>query len=361
MKVASIVGARPNFIKLAPLFRELDNNFEQIIIHTGQHYNYEMNKIFFEELNIPEPNYHLGVGSGSHGYQVGETVKRTEEVLIKEAPDLSLVYGDTNSTLGGAIASRKAGFKTAHVEAGLRSFDPGMPEEINRIIVDHSSELLFCPTKTAVSNLKAEGVRKNVFKVGDVMVDALKENLKLADERSEILEKLNLKPKSFILATLHRADNTDNFRRLNNIATSFAEISDLVFVCHPRTRKMLKKNNLFELLAKKILVTPPLGYLDMLELEKNSEKILTDSGGIQKEAYLLKVPCITIRNSTEWVETVKLGWNMLVEADKNQILNAVRTFNPKGVTKNIFGRGASKKILQILKILFEDNYNKSRS
>ncbi len=352
MKIASVVGARPNFIKLSPLFKELNKEFEQLIIHTGQHYDYEMDKIFFDELKIPAPDYHLGVGSGTHGYQIGEIVKKTEEVLIKEKPELVIVYGDTNSTLGGALASCKLGIRTAHVEAGLRCFDRRMPEEINRILTDHSSDILFCPTSLAVRNLKKEGITQNVFKVGDVMVDGIKENLKIAEKKSDILSRLRLKPKSYILATLHRAENTDTLNRLTGILQAFENIPNLVFVCHPRTKKILEKNEFLAKLSEKIIVTPPVGYFDMLILERNAEKILTDSGGVQKEAYLLSVPCITLRERTEWVETVKAGWNILVGADKSLILDGVKNFQPPSKRINIFQGGASKKILRILKTIY---------
>ncbi|WEU41074.1 MAG: UDP-N-acetylglucosamine 2-epimerase (non-hydrolyzing) [Candidatus Odinarchaeum yellowstonii] len=348
MKISSVVGARPNFIKLAALFKELGKKFPQIIIHTGQHYDYEMDRIFFDELKIPDPDYHLGVGSGTHGYQVGEIVKKTEEVLLKEKPDLVIVYGDTNSTLGGALASCKLGIRTAHVEAGLRCFDREMPEEINRVLTDHCSDILFCPTKLSVLNLKKEGITRNVFKVGDVMVDSIRENLKIAEKKSTILDNLNLKPKSYILATLHRAENTDKPERLKEIIEAFEQIPGLVFVCHPRTRKILEKNGFLDKLSEKILITPPVGYFDMLRLEKNAEKILTDSGGVQKEAYLLNVPCITLREKTEWVETVQAGWNILVGANKNLILESVKNFNPVFERKKVFQGGASKKILRIL-------------
>lgn len=348
MKIASIIGARPNFIKAAPVSREIRKEFKEIMIHTGQHYDYELNKIFFDELNIPEPDYHLGVGSGTQGYQTGEMLKGIEKVLIKENPDLVLVYGDTNSTLAGALAAAKLHIKVGHIEAGLRSFDRSMPEEINRVLTDHCSDLLFCPTKTAVDNLNIERILKGVYLTGDVMVDTLKENVNIAEKNSKILDKLGLKPKSYYLATVHRAQNTDEFNRLRNIADSFCEIVDLVFPCHPRTEKCLRKFSLWDELST-VRIIKPVGYLDMLVLEKNANKILTDSGGVQKEAYILKVPCITLRENTEWVETVEDGWNVLVGADREMIIKKTNDFEPKGEQRNVFGDGkASEKIRKII-------------
>jgi UDP-N-acetylglucosamine 2-epimerase (non-hydrolysing) len=352
MKIASIVGARPNFIKCAPLSEELRKEFEEVLIHTGQHYDYEMNKVFFEELKIPEPDYHLGVGSGSHGEQTGEMLKRTEEVIIKEEPDLVLVFGDTNTTLAGALAASKLHIKVGHIEAGLRSFDKRMPEEINRLLTDHCSDLLFCPTKTAVDNLKREGIEKGVYLTGDVMVDALKENIEIAENKTKSLDELNLKPKEYYLATLHRAENTDNFERLKNIVDAFCAIENLVFPCHPRTKKFLKQFGLWDTLTRKVKVIKPVGYLDMLMLEKNAKKILTDSGGVQKEAYIFKVPCVTLRENTEWVETVEDGWNVLIGASKDKIVEMANDFEPKGKQRDVFGDGkSSEKIREIIESL----------
>jgi UDP-N-acetylglucosamine 2-epimerase (non-hydrolysing) len=351
MKIVSVVGARPNFVKLAPVSKELRKESKEIVIHTGQHYDYEMNKIFFDEMGIPEPDYHLGVGSGSHGEQTGEMLKRIERVLMKEKPDLVLVFGDTNTTLAGGLAACKLHIRVAHIEAGLRSYDRRMPEEINRILTDHCSDLLFAPTRTAVENLKKEGITEGVYLTGDVMVDALKENIKIAERESIILNELNLKTKEYYLATLHRAENTDDFNNLEDIVAAFCEIGHLVFPCHPRTEKSLKKFNLWDKLTKKIKVVKPVGYLDMLMLEKNANKILTDSGGVQKESYIFKVPCITLRNTTEWVETVKDGWNVLVGAAKERIVKMAMQFEPKDEQRDIFGEGdASKRIVKILMV-----------
>ena len=347
-KIVSIVVARPNFIKAAPISKAITNEFKEVLVHTGQHYDYEMNQIFFDELNIMEPDYHLGVGSGTHGSQTGEMLKKIENVLIKENPDVVLVYGDTNSTLAGALAASKLSIKVAHVEAGLRSFDRRMPEEINRVLTDHCTNLLFCPTKTAVDLLKKEGITKGVYLTGDVMVDALEENIKIAEINSKILDKLGLKPKNYNLLTIHRAENTDNFNNLKNIVDALCEIDNLVFPCHPRTEKFLKKFGLWDKLSTATIIKP-VGYFDMLVLEKNANKILTDSGGIQKEAYILKVPCITLRDNTEWVETLEDGWNILVGANKGKILKIMEEFNPSGEQRNVFGDGTtSESVKEIL-------------
>jgi UDP-N-acetylglucosamine 2-epimerase (non-hydrolysing) len=347
MKIATVVGARPQFIKMAPVSKELRKHFNEIVIHTGQHYDYEMNKIFFDELKIPEPDYHLGVGSGSQGYQTGEMLKRIGEVLIKEKPDLVLTYGDTNSTLAGALAGAKLHIKVGHVEAGMRSFDKSMPEEINRVLTDHCSDLLFCSTRTAVENLKREGITSGVYLTGDVMVDSLLYNKEIAERKSQILNDLDLKSKEYLVATIHRASNTNNKENLKDITDAFSEVEEtIVFPVHPRTDKFLKAYGLYDKLKTSIKLVKPLGYLDFLKLMNHAKKIITDSGGIQKEAYILKVPCITLRENTEWVETVEDGWNVLVGANKEKILKTIRIFEPKGEHKERFGRGdASRKIV----------------
>jgi UDP-N-acetylglucosamine 2-epimerase len=352
MKIASIVGARPNFVKLAPVSREIRKNAEEVIIHSGQHYDYEMNRIFFQELHIPDPNYHLGVGSGTHGQQTGEMLKRIEEILLKERPNVALVFGDTNTTLAGALAAAKLHIPVAHVEAGLRSFNKTMPEEVNRVLVDHCSDLLFCPTKTAVENLQNENITKGVNLTGDVMLDILQECIQIAEKTSRIMEQLDLRPKEFFLATVHRAENTDDPARLKCIVEALSNIQKVVFPCHPRTRKQLEELHLWNQVDRNIQVINPVGYLDILRLEKNARKILTDSGGMQKEAYMLQTPCITMRDETEWVETVENGWNQLVGADKNAIVKAACNFEPTGCQKDVFGTGcASRNIIKKLEYI----------
>jgi len=348
-RIVTIVGARPQFIKMAPVSKELRKHFNEIIIHTGQHYDYEMNKIFFDELKIPEPDYHLGIGSGSHGYQTGEMLKMIEEVLMREKPDLVMVFGDTNTTLAGAVAAAKLHIPVAHVEAGLRSFDRRMPEEINRVLTDHCSNILFCPTETSIENLKREGITEGAHRTGDVMVDAMREHIRIAEQKSGILDEFGLEPKGYYLATIHRSENTDDSNKLKDIVDAFCEIERLVFPCHPRTEKYLKKFGLWDKLTEHVKVTKPVGYFDMLMLEKNARKILTDSGGVQKEAYILKVPCITLRENTEWVETVRDGWNVLVGADEEKIVKVVNEFEPDNEQRNVFGDGgASKNIVEVL-------------
>lgn len=353
-KILTVVGARPQFIKMAPVSKELEkNHIEEIVVHTGQHYDYEMNKIFFEQLNILEPHYYLEVGSGPHGYQTGEMLKKIEKVLFGQKPDMVLVYGDTNSTLAGSLAASKLHIKISHVEAGLRSFDKRMPEEINRILADHVSDLLFAPTETAVQNLYNEGVKNGVHLTGDVMYDSLLDNIKTAEGKSDILEDLGIRPKEYLLATVHRAENMDK-DKLENIIGAFIESEEqIVFPAHPGTVKNLKSCRLYSRLQdlNRVLLIKPVGYLDMLLLEKNAKKILTDSGGIQKEAYLLEVPCITLRNSTEWVETVNDGWNVLCSSDKEKILRSIRDFQPsQEAYDSKLGDGkANEKIVKVIK------------
>jgi UDP-N-acetylglucosamine 2-epimerase len=355
MKIISIVGARPQFIKLAPLSKELRKKHKEIIVHTGQHYDLEMSKNFFKELSLPEPDYNLGVGSGWHGEQTGRMLKKIEEVLIFERPDLVIVYGDTNSTLAGGLASAKLDIPVAHIEAGLRSFKKSMPEEINRLLVDHLSAHLFCPTKTAVDNLKNEGIKRGIHLVGDVMYDSLRENLKIAQKRSKILHELNLKTKDYFLVTIHRAENTNIEENLQKLVSILVALSKrVVFPVHPRTRKYLAQFGLWEKLSsqKNIILTSPVSYFDMLVLEKSAFCILTDSGGVQKEAMFLETFCLTLRDETEWIETVKSGWNEIVGLNQKRIKKALLGLKkakpvPAG-SQPLYKKGVSRRICQII-------------
>ncbi|WP_102400029.1 non-hydrolyzing UDP-N-acetylglucosamine 2-epimerase [Haloimpatiens massiliensis] len=347
-KILTIVGARPQFIKAAAVSNIIRKEHEEVLIHTGQHYDENMSKVFFEELNIPKPDYNLGVGSGSHGKQTGEMLHKLEEIYLKEKPDLVLVYGDTNSTLAGALAASKLLIPVAHVEAGLRSFNKAMPEEQNRILTDHISELLFVPTITAENNLKNEGVTKGVHNVGDVMFDAVLHFKKLSQEKSKILEEVGLKSEEFILTTIHRAENTNDINRLRNIIEALNESGEkIVLPLHPRTKKYIEDYGLE--FGENIKVIEPIGYLDMISLEMHAKKIVTDSGGVQKEAFFMEKPCVTMRDETEWVETVENGWNVIVGTNKEDILENIKNFIPKEKQKNIFGDGhAGDKILDII-------------
>jgi UDP-N-acetylglucosamine 2-epimerase len=327
MKIISVVGARPQFIKLSALSKELRKKHQEVILHTGQHYDDELSKIFFSELSIPEPDYNLGIGSAEHGEQTGRMLKGIEEVLIFETPDLVIVYGDTNSTLAGALAAVKQKIPVAHVEAGLRSFKRSMPEEVNRVLTDQVSSLLFCPTKTSVQNLRKEGITKGVHLVGDVMYDSLRQHIRRAEKISGIMKKLNLSKKNFYLITIHRAENTDLQENLRKIAEILSGLDKkTVFPVHPRTKKSLSGFNLSDNLKSKghLLLIDPVSYLDMLVLEKNARCVLTDSGGVQKEAFFLETPCLTLREETEWVETVENGWNELVGLDKEKVEKCVK-------------------------------------
>lgn len=348
MKIVSVVGARPQFIKAAPVSQEVRKTHTEILVHTGQHYDDLMSEVFFEELRIPRPDYNLGVGSASHGKQTGEMLSLVEEVLLAEKPGLLLVYGDTNSTLAGALAAAKLHIPVAHVEAGLRSFNRAMPEEINRIVTDHVSDLLFCPTETAVRNLAAEGTTQGVYNVGDVMYDVTLRNLKIATQRSQILGKLDLKTKQYLLATVHRPQNTDKVGNLHSILEAFNRIGEtIVFPVHPRTRQVINRMK-FEL-KRHVRLVEPVSYLDMLMLEKNARTILTDSGGVQKEAYFHRVPCVTLRDETEWVETVQAGWNVVVGTDTARIVALAQSMQPSSESPALFGDGrAGERIVQII-------------
>lgn len=354
MKVLSVVGARPQFIKAAALSREIRELDEEILVHTGQHYDFEMSQAFFDTLDIPTPDYNLEVGSGTPCQQVGNVIMKLDKVLAETNPDIVLTYGDTNSTLGGALAAVKAGYPTAHVEAGLRSYNREMPEEINRVVADHVSDILFAPTSNSVDNLAKEGITKNVFMVGDVMVDALMSGSKMALQKSKIIDSLKLSEKGYLVATIHRASNTDRAENLGRIVSAMISSGEkIVFPIHPRTEKMLHEFQLMDRLknANNVVVTKPLDYMDFMRLMIGAKKVLTDSGGIQKEAYVLKIPCITVREDTEWMETIEDGWNVLVGTDEKKIVDAIANFDPSDIQKSSFGDG--KAAIKIARILHE--------
>lgn len=339
MKIVSIVGARPQFIKAAAISRELRKQHTEILVHTGQHYDYEMSGIFFDGLELPRPDVNLGVGSGSHGAQTGAMLKGIEEILIAERADYLLIYGDTNSTLAGALAASKLSIRVAHVEAGLRSFNRRMPEEINRVVADHLSNLLLCPSDTAVQNLATEGISERVHLVGDVMLDVLNwAKQRLAAQPSKILDQLGLHKQGYLLVTMHRSENTDNLERLSQILHAFNSLGEpVVFPVHPRARKVIAEAHIR--LEPNVRLIDPVGYLDMVALTGGARLVLTDSGGLQKEAYWLRVPCLTMRDETEWVETVEAGWNTLVGADSGAILRAAASFAPNGTHPALYGDG----------------------
>lgn len=382
MKLFTIVGARPQFVKAAAVSRAIQAHngagtaprLEEFLLHTGQHYDDLMSGVFFRDLEIPEPHAHLGVGSGPQGWQTAAMLQGIEEALLRERPDWVVVYGDTNSTLAGALAAVKLHIPVAHVEAGLRSFNRRMSEEHNRVASDHLSTLLLCPTRIAVENLKREGIDGAgpcvVRNVGDVMYDSILYYSKLAEARSRILEKLGLEQGGYGLVTIHRAENTDDPARLKSIFEALARVAEsglkLVLPLHPRTRKVLEASDSsfrFPLSAFSsgdslstldcgpgtLLMIDPVPYLDMLLLEKNGRVILTDSGGVQKEAYWFGVPCVTMRDETEWVETVEAGWNAVVGADTGKIVGAVRSVKPGRPGGDFYGNGhAAEKIVKIL-------------
>lgn len=340
MKLISVVGARPQFIKLAPLSRRLRQCYNEVIVHTGQHYDVNMSDSIFRDLEIPVPDYNLGVGSGSHGRQTGKSLMGLEEIYQREKPQLVIVFGDTNATIAGALGAAKLNIPVAHVEAGLRSFNKSMPEEINRILTDHCSDLLFAPTQTAMQNLKNEALADKAFLTGDIMFDALLSALEIARERSEILKTLELQQNDYVLLTLHRPYNVDHQETLSNTLNCFAQTSrQIVFPVHPRTRKMLQSFNVK--LPGNIHLVDPVSYLDFVWLEKNAFKIVTDSGGVQKEAFMLKVPCVTVRPETEWLETLTGGWNVLLDPARESLVDAVENGGIPDRQSAVFGKGDS--------------------
>jgi UDP-GlcNAc3NAcA epimerase len=354
MKLVSIVGARPQFIKCAGVSHALERmhaGVEDVILHTGQHYDVNMSDVFFRDLALPPPAYNLGVGSGPHGAQTGDMLREIERVLIHERPQAVVVYGDTNSTLAGALAAAKLRIPIAHVEAGMRSFNRRVPEEINRVVTDHISDMLLCPTDESVRNLAAEGIVRGVALVGNVMRDSLLDNLELAERTSRILERLQLERGSYSLATVHRAENTDDSDRLLAIVSAMhtvGQTTPVIWPMHPRTRARL------EVLGAKlpgegrVRVIEPLAYHDMLTLEQHARVILTDSGGVTTEAFWLGVPCVTLRDETEWTETVETGWNTLVGADTNRIVDAAGQARRGCTAPTQEARGACERVARLL-------------
>ena len=349
MKVVSVVGARPQFIKAGALSRELRLRHEEILVHTGQHYDQGMSDVFFEELGIPAPDYHLGIGSATHGAQTGAMLAAIEAVLQKECPEAVLVYGDTNSTLAGALAAAKLHVPIGHVEAGLRSFNRRMPEEINRVVTDHVSTWLFAPSDAAREHLAQEGIRDGVHVVGDIMVDALRLHGARAEARAEALARHGLHAGGYYLATVHRAENTDEAGPLRRIFVALDALDKPVAMpLHPRTRKRVAELGIG--IGGNVRVLAPQGYLDMLALQRGAACVLTDSGGLQKEAYYLRVPCVTLREETEWVETVASGWNTVAGTDPERILTAVARRPGAGAPHpDLYGDGMTAgRIVEIL-------------
>ena len=350
MYAVIVVGTRPQIIKTAPLLKEAGSRgLDLDVVHTGQHYDYEMSRIFFNELTMPDPVMNLGVGSGSHGWQTGRMLIELESAYNELRPDVVLVPGDTNSTLAGALAAAKMGVPVAHVESGCRSFDMGMPEEVNRRLTDHCSGLLFCVSEWARDQLLKEDIESDrVSLVGDTMYESVQAHRGDVDS-DDVLEKLGV-DEDYLVLTVHRAENTDNMVRLRNIFETVMDLDEeVVFPCHPRTRKRLVETGLIgKIEGSKVRVVEPVGYYSMLRLIRDAEMVLTDSGGVQKEAFWLDTPCVTLRDNTEWRETVELGWNKLVGAEPRQIKNAVEDFRSGDIKKSVnpydFG-GASRKIL----------------
>jgi len=362
MKIVTIIGARPQFVKAAMVSRAIlkhnregKNPIEELLLHTGQHYDPDMSDIFFKEMDIPRPTWQLECGSGSHGEMTGQMLIAIENILMESHPDYVLVYGDTNSTLAGALAASKLLIPVVHVEAGLRSFNRRMPEEINRVLTDHISTLLCCPTISAVQHLKTEGIETGVHHVGDVMYDAALLFGDLAESSSQIMNRLQLKRKAFYLCTIHRAENTDDAERLVSIINALKSIGTtdipVVLPLHPRTKNRLEEYNMLDSLTnrKGILLSPPLSFLDMVMLEKQASVILTDSGGMQKEAYFHRTPCITLRDETEWTETVDAGWNQIAGYKTENILFCINNLPEKRHEIQDYGSGdASGSIISLL-------------
>jgi UDP-N-acetylglucosamine 2-epimerase len=348
MKFVSVVGARPEFVQAAPVSWALRKAHQEILVHTGQHYDYAMSQAFFDELGVPTPDYNLEAGSGTHARQTAAMLIGMEDVLFQERPDAVIVRGDTNSTVAGALAASKMGIPVVHIEAGERSFVRSMPEELNRVIADHLADLCFCVSGKSAANLAAEGIVEGVHVTGDVMYDASLHHRVIAREKSNVLERLTLEPGGYALVTVHRANNTDDTQRLRAIVEALNSVSErVVFPVHPRTRNALR--GIDAVFAAHVLLTEPASYYDMMVLEENARLIATDSGGVQREAYYFAKPCITLRDETEWTETVEAGWNLLVGADCRKIVDAWFHFQPPVEHPPVLGDGtAAQQIATIL-------------
>jgi UDP-N-acetylglucosamine 2-epimerase len=347
MKIISLVGARPQFIKLAPLSKLLGQYHDEVVVHTGQHYDDPMSNRIFRDLKIKIPKYNLGVGSGTHNMQTGKILCQLDKVIQEEKPDLVIVFGDTNSTVAGALAATKALIPVIHIEAGLRSYNRKMPEEINRIATDHISDHLFAPTQNALQILEKEGLKERSYLTGDIMVDTINQNKQVASQRSDVIKNLDLTDVEFYLLTLHRPYNVDDPVNLQNILFQLGGLDKkVVFPCHPRTEKIIRNNHLK--ISNNIFITEPQGYLDFLNLEQNAYKIITDSGGIQKEAYILKKPCLTLRTETEWLETIDEGWNKLIDIHKKNWVAEVAEYNPTEQQNNVFGDNIAENMVEII-------------
>jgi len=346
MKIFSIVGARPQFIKLAPLSAGLALSHEEYIVHTGQHYDYSMSEKIFNDLGIRKPDIHLEIGSGTQASQTGKMMIGLEQAMMEQKPDTVIVFGDTNSTLAGALAAAKLNIPIIHIEAGLRSYNKTMPEEINRIATDHLSKYLFVPTQTGMNILRSEGLEKIAYLTGDIMVDTIKNNLEVALKKSTIISDLKLEDKEYNLLTLHRNYNVDDTKILEHLLDQLGQLQErVIFPVHPRTKKMLPASYC---VPENIEMIEPQGYLDFIVLEYYSKRIVTDSGGIQKEAYILHKPCITLRTETEWVETVEEKWNLLIEPTDREIALRICRFKPNGKQKDVFGNNVTAKMVKII-------------
>ena len=360
IKIVTVVGARPQFIKAAAVSRAISGKFAgqltEVLVHTGQHYDEKMSQVFFDELGIPQPKYNLEISGGLHGAMTGRMLEALEKVLLEEKPDWVLIYGDTNSTLAAAMAAAKLHIRVAHVEAGLRSLNMRMPEEVNRIVADRLSSLLLCPTEDAVANLSKEGLIKGVHLVGDVMYDVSLYFADIASQRVDVLVEHGVASKNYVLATCHRAENTDNPKNLAGIVHGLAGIAKkrpVILPLHPRTRSKIDEYGLLDALSG-VSVIEPVSYLEMVVLEKNAEVIVTDSGGVQKEAFFYRVPCITIREETEWVETVNAGWNILAGSESSRMIDAVDQLIQR-VKLNISPYGHGDAAVQILNVLLRSS------